>query len=37
VGTFQDVRIHAVRDYDLIAEGAGRARGAGTRAYAAAR
>lgn len=36
-GTFQEVKIHAVRDYDLIAEGAGRARGAGTRAYAAAR
>lgn len=37
IGTFQNVRIHAVRDYDLIAEGAGRPRGAGSRAYAAAR
>jgi len=31
------VVIHAVRDYDLIAEGAGRVKGAGQRAYAAAR
>jgi ribosomal protein S12 methylthiotransferase len=37
VGEFHEVVIHAVRDYDLIAEGAGRAKGAGQRAYAAAR
>lgn len=35
-GTFQDVLIRAVRDYDLIAEGADRVRDIGTHAEAAA-
>jgi ribosomal protein S12 methylthiotransferase len=37
VGDFHEVQIHAVRDYDLIAAGAGRVRHTGSRAYAAAR